>query len=156
MGVLSSLMSADASRALGTTQVAGTWVNPRGWAKKATGMAAGGQIAGAVGGMAAGAMAGRAARRASADTPAIGRMAYLALTETELALVKGKQGLWKAKPTDDVIARLPRTDVASVELGKGTLACPLTITFSDGGRWEFDIPKAGKKAAQGVVRSLGY
>jgi hypothetical protein len=40
-------------------------------------------------------------------------------------------------------------------LGGGKLACPLTITFSDGARWEFDVARGGKSAADRVVASLG-
>jgi hypothetical protein len=54
-----------------------------------------------------------------------------------------------------VVARAARSAVAQVELGGGKLACPLTITFGDGGRWEFDAPRGGRSAAQRVVSTLG-
>lgn len=56
---------------------------------------------------------------------------------------------------DEVVARVSRSEVAQVEFGSGKLACPLTITFSDGARWEFDVPRAGYSAAQRVATSLG-
>ena len=54
-----------------------------------------------------------------------------------------------------VLARNPRTDVASAELGSGKLALPLTITFNSGETWRFDIPRAAKKTADHVVSALG-
>lgn len=55
----------------------------------------------------------------------------------------------------EVVARAARSDVARAELGGGKLACPLTITFSDGARWEFHVARGGKSAADRVVASLG-
>ena len=89
------------------------------------------------------------------ETPHFGRDAYLAVGETDVAVVRAKQGLMKLKLTGEVVARAARSDVTQVELGGGTLACPLTITFSDGARWEFDVPRGGKSAAERVVTSLG-
>ena len=45
--------------------------------------------------------------------------------------------------------------VASADLDEGRLLSHLTIAFSDGVTWEFDIPKAAKKTAQGLVNALG-
>ena len=45
--------------------------------------------------------------------------------------------------------------VGASGLGGENLACPLTITFSDGARWEFDVARGGKSAADRVVASLG-
>jgi hypothetical protein len=146
-------MAPDASDALGAQQIAGTWVNPRGMAKKFVAQVAGSEFGGAAGRM--------AVRRATGDpnaglvgSPDFGRDAYVAVSEREVVLVKTKQGLMKLKLTDEAIAREPRSEVASVELGDGKIACPLTISFSDGARWELDVPRAGKKAAKGVVAAL--
>lgn len=142
----------DASRALGAPQVAGTWVNRKGTAKKLVASVAGGQVGGAVGSIAAEQVAGTS--RTSMATPDFGRDAYLVVSDDAIALVKTKQGLMKLKVTDEVLARAARADVAGAELGSGKLACPLTITFNDGGRWEFDVPRGGKSAAEAVARSL--
>jgi hypothetical protein len=150
---------ADASGALGGRQIAGTWVNRRGMAKKLVSTVAGGELGGAVGSVAAAHVAGRSsAGRSSAalaKTPDFGRDAYLAVGENDVALVRAKQGLVKLKVTDDVVARAARSDVRQVGLGSGKLACPLTITFGDGACWEFDVPRGGKSAAQQVVNLLG-
>jgi hypothetical protein len=146
---------ADASSALGAPQLAGTWVNNKGTAKRLVASVAGREIAGAVGSVAAGSVAARSSGDGAAtDTPDFGRDAYLAVSDSEVALVKAKQGLMKLKLTDEVHARAPRTEVVSAELGNGKLACPLTITFGNGSRWEVDVPRGGKSAAEQVVSLL--
>jgi hypothetical protein len=145
---------ADASSALRAPQLAGTWVNNKGTAKKLVASVAGGEFAGAVGSVAAASIAGRPSDGV-ADTPDFGRDAYLAISDSEIALVKTKQGVMKLKITDEVHARAARTEVAHAELGSGKLACPLTITFANGSRWELDVPRGGKGAAEKVVSLLG-
>jgi len=145
---------ADASGPLGDRQIAGAWVNRRGTAKKLVSTVAGCQVAGAVGSLAAERVAGRSSAPAI-GTPEFGRDAYLAVGENDVALVRAKQGLMKLKVTEEVVARASRSEVTGAELGGGKLACALTITFSDGDRWEFDVPRAGRSAAQRVVASLG-
>jgi hypothetical protein len=108
---------ADASGALGEREIAGTWVNPRGAAKKLVSAVAGGQVGGAAGSF--------ASQQIASGSSAV------------------------------VMQTAARSDVVQAELGSGKLACPVTITFSDGARWEFDVPRAGKSAAQRVVTSLG-
>jgi len=144
---------ADASSALGAPQLAGTWVNSKGTAKRLVGAVAGREVAGAVGSVAAERMAARSSG-AVTDTPDFGRDAYLAISENEIALVKTKQGVMKLKLTDDVHARAGRGEVAHAELGSGKLACPLTITFGNGSRWEFDVPRGGKSSAEKLVSLL--
>jgi hypothetical protein len=80
-------------------------------------------------------------------------MAYLAVTDTELALVNVKSGRWTMK-LDELIVRIPRTDVASAELGSGVI-CPLTITFADGEIWRLEVSRINKKQAQAVVHTVG-
>jgi hypothetical protein len=147
-------MAADASQALGASQLAGTFVNPRGMAKKFVTRVAASQAAGIAGGVAAGIATGDE-RVGVADAPDFGRDAYLAVSERDLALVKTKQGVMKLKITDEVIARAPRSEVTSAQVGDGKLACPLTISFADGATWVMDVPRAGKKAAKAVVTALG-
>lgn len=147
-------MASDASLALGAPEIAGTFVNPKGFAKKMTASVAGGQLAGAVGSVAATAIAGRSSRRAP-DLPSFGRVGYVAVSEHEVAVVKVKVGAIKAKISGETLARAPREEVASAELDKGMLLSHLTIAFSDGLVWEFDVPKQAKKTAVNLVRELG-
>jgi hypothetical protein len=79
-------MADDASSALGSPEIAGSLVNPKGLIKKVTAATAGSQIGGAVGNV------------------------------TAVAIVKTKSGAFKVKTRDEVLARVPRSEVASVEL----------------------------------------
>jgi hypothetical protein len=144
-------MAADASAALGAPEIAGTLVNPKGFAKKTIARTAGREVAGLVGDLAA----GRAAREKSvSDLPDFGRVGYLAVSATEVALVKTKYG-WKMTPTDEALARAPRSELASVDWDEGLLLSHLRLVFAGGQIWEFDVPKADKKTAKAVVATLG-
>jgi len=147
-------MTDDASSALGAPEIAGSLVNPKGLTKKVTATTAGSQLGGAIGSVAAGAIAGRT-YTTPGEMPSFGRVGYVAVSEDEVALVKTKTGAFKMKITDEVLARAPRSAVASVELDQGRLLSHLKIEFTDGVVWEFDIPKAAKKTAQDVTRALG-
>lgn len=68
--------------------------------------------------------------------------------------MKGKQGLVGMKLTDQVIARTPRSGIASMELGEGKVAAPLTIVFNDGTRWDLEAARARYGAVQRVIAEL--
>jgi len=144
----------DASSALGAPQVVGAWVNRRGKAKRGMSTIAGAEIGGAVGAVVSAGMSGKGSPKPSAETPNFGAVAYLGVSAGELVLVKGKQGLIGLKMTDEVVARAPRSDVVSAELGPGKVAFPLTITFEDGGQWDLEVARAGRGAAERVVAEL--
>jgi hypothetical protein len=144
---------ADASNALGAAQVAGAWVNRRGKAKRGMSTVAGAEIGGVVGSV-VGAGLGKGSPQPTAETPEFGAFAYLAVSAEELALVKGKQGLVGLKMTGDVVARVSRSDVASIDLGEGKIAAPLTISFSDGSQWDLEVARAHKGSAERVVAEL--
>jgi hypothetical protein len=146
-------MPDDASAVLGAPEIAGTFVNPKGMTKKVTASVAGGVVGGVAGNLAAGLATGPAYAGAP-EVPDFGRAAYLAASADELALVKTKSGMLKMKITDEALARVPRSDIASCELDGGALLSRLKIVFTNGVTWEFDIPKANKKSAQGLVRAL--
>src|ERR671933_2402346 len=108
-------MGLDASQVLGSPQIAGARVNPKGFAKK-TITASAAKHAGVVG-AAVTARAGYKAQQEQAtaaeasDTPKF-KLAYLALTADELALVRLKAGLVSTK-FGEVLVRVPRSEVAS-------------------------------------------
>jgi hypothetical protein len=92
---------------------------------------------------------------AESETPKFGRLAYLVVTADELALIEVKSKVVTAY-LDEVIARLPRSEVAAVELdGGGLYALPLTIAFNSGDSWALEVPKPSKKHAKEVVQALG-
>ena len=147
-------MADDASGALGAPEIAGTFVNPKGMTKKVTASVAGGQVAGVAGNLAAGLATGPAYAGAAA-VPDFGRVAYVAASAEEIAIVKTKSGMLKMKVAGEVLARVPRSEIASVELDEGRLLSHLKVAFGNGTVWEFDVPKANKKSAQTLVRALG-
>ncbi|HYZ79899.1 MAG TPA: hypothetical protein VE571_01440 [Solirubrobacteraceae bacterium] len=126
-------------------------VSPRRLTKKMTMRTAGGEVAGMVGDLAAGAMAGKGAP----DVPDFGRMGYLAASETELALTKTSQLSFMPRPTGDALVKVPRSEVESVAMQDGRLLSQLTLSFTNGVKWEFEIPRAHRKAAKGLVSALG-
>src|ERR1041385_2941998 len=132
---------ADGAGALGAPQVAGAWVNRRGKAKRTMSTVSGAEIGGVVGSV-VGAGLGKGSPQPTAETPQFGAFAYLAVGADEVALVKGKQGLVGLKMTGDVVARAPRSEVASVELGQGKVAFPLTVTFTNGSQWDLEVARA--------------
>ena len=144
-------MGQDAEKTLGSPEVAGTFVSPKGLTKQLTTRAAGGEFAGIAGTVAAVA----ATSGPYQGAPQFGTVGYVAVTETDVAVVRGKMGLLKPKVGDDVVGRVARDDVVSAELDGGALKAALRIDFADGGSWEFEVPKIHRKTAEKVVRALG-
>jgi hypothetical protein len=148
-------MALDASDIIGTQQLAGTLVNPRGMFHKAV---AGSSV---VGGALSGPLAGLYLKKdiarerveaAESTAPDFGGHGYLALTADEVVLLTTKKGLMSAKPAE-VLARVPRSQIAGVTLGDG-MAPGLTLLFDDGQAWSFDVTPATKKSAKALVDAL--
>jgi hypothetical protein len=147
-------MALDASRILGSPQLGGVPVNRRGSlaAETMRNAGAGGALSGAVGAALQPTLERRAQGKA-AETPAYKGTAFLAVSAGEVALIQLKAGLVSRK-LDRLLARTDRATVAGAELGQGKPLAPLTITFADGSRWEFDVPLGSKGAAQQVAQLL--
>jgi hypothetical protein len=150
-------MAHDASELLGSPQLAGCKVNPRGTNKATMGKVGmgeglGGVITGAVAGKRAGA---EKAQAAASVTPSFEIIAWLALTANELALISinRKHGL----KLDQVLSRVPRSDVKSVEFGKAAplVSKPLIVTFTNGNQWVLEVPALGKGDAKEIAASFG-
>jgi hypothetical protein len=142
------MMATDASSLLGSPQIAGVRVAAVGVAKasaRTTGGVAGGVLGDVLGGKIVGVDA------IPAQTPRFGRVGFLALTQTELALTNMK-GSMIPKPFE-VVARIPRNEVISAELGTGVVA-PLTIRFAGGETWQFEISKLVQKDARALADAL--
>ena len=153
-------MAHDASEILGSAQLAGVKVNPRGFGKS-TGANFTGMYAGLVGAAVSTVAAGRAKKQqaeaaALSTAPRFGRLAYLAVTADELALVELKQKGAVRLELNQVIARIPRSEVATAELGGGhtLMSPPLTVTFASGDTWLLEVPRPSKKQALEVVGIL--
>ena len=143
-------MAGEVEKALGAPEVAGTLVNPKGLMKKTVARTAGREVAGLVGSLAASA----ATRDQGApDLPSFGRVGYVAVSDTEVAVLKTRTG-WKMHPTEEVLARTARSELASVELDEGRMVSHLRLRFNNDKLWEFDIPRSDKKTAKAVVAAL--
>jgi hypothetical protein len=139
-------MAIDATPLLGATQLAGVKVNPRGSAAKMAGLA---------GGHGASSQRKSPVESGGIQLPKFGRLAYLAATADEIVLLKVKMGLIRVRP-NEVLVRVPRDQVAAVELGKGTVSVPpLTITFTTGDVWRLEVPTPSRKYAVELVRVIG-
>jgi hypothetical protein len=149
-------MALDASQLLGSAQLAGCKVNPRGTNKATMSRAGGGGIGGAVASTVASKRVGAERAQAAATvTPSFQMIGWLALTDSELALVSidRKRGL----SLDQVLGRVPRADVRSVELGKAAplVSKPLTITFTNGDQWIVEVPALGKGDVKQIAATFG-
>jgi len=159
-------MAIDATAILGAPQLAGVKVNPLGFGKRTAGKfgaaGAGGGVAGAISAGVTNAIGMKAEKRAKlaaaeSRTPQFGRLAYLAVTDGELALVELVQDGMVGLRLQEVIERVPRSDVASAQLSRaGIYSPPLTLGFTDGNTWRLEVPLPSRKQAKEVVRALGY
>jgi len=143
-------MADKVANALGAREIAGTLVNPKGYAKKTVARVAGREAAGLVGSVAAGLAAGDPG---APDLPDFGRVGYVAVSEEDVALLKTKTG-WKMTPTEEVIARASRSEITSVDWDEGKMVSHLTLRFSNGHLWQFDVPRSDRKTAKAVVAAL--
>lgn len=142
-------MAYDASEILGSPQVGGARVMAKGFVSRhvASQLNVVGGIAGAVMSSTATEVVNSKQEkgRHGADAPDI-NAGFLSATAGELALLSIKVGVVKSK-LGDVVARVPRSKLASIEYGGGAMS-KLTVVFTDETRWEFDVPKNGAKAAK--------
>jgi hypothetical protein len=139
-------MAIDASAVLGARQLAGVKVNPPGYAWRQA-MIQGGTLAADI-------VLGGQPHPRSPATPPFGRLAFLAVTDQELALVRLKSTQVVRMKAAEVIARVPRSQLQTAELAPGYVA-PLTIIFADGATWRLEVPPPSKGSGRAVVRALG-
>ena len=132
--------------------LATSFVEPRGTIASIVAGTIGRQIAGAVGGVAA--SPGAPDMTAGTAPLTAGQLGYLAAFEDQLVLYRAKRGAFKPKPTDEVYATAPRGSVRAADLERKKLAGILTIRFTDGDDWTFDIPKIHLSTAESIVRAL--
>jgi hypothetical protein len=79
---------------------------------------------------------GRRPAPGRAETPQFGRLAWIAVSKDELALVRLKSRNGVTLSPSEAIARIPLSELRTVELGRGYVA-PLTMSFGNGdtGGW---------------------
>ena len=126
----------------------GTFVAHRG--------AIGAAAAAGVGGFAGAAMA--AGQKGGESAVDLGdQMGFLSVTADGITLFKTKRSLVGLKPkiTDEVIAEVPRSDIASSSLTKGKIVSVYEFGFTDGSGWAFDVARQHRKEAEQVAQALG-
>jgi hypothetical protein len=148
-------MALDVSQELGSPQLAGMPVCPRGQAWRQASRQNYSLLAVLVAPLAARIVFGRRPDAAPAQTPQFGQVAWLVVTKDELALVRRRKG--RNGVTFEAISRVPLAEVRAFDLGRGRLVSPLTITFGDGGTWRLETQPYRKwraTAAAAVVSGL--
>ena len=138
-------MAIDASGVLGSPQLARVKVNPSGYAWRLARNQSGT--------LAADIVHGGQPHSGRGETPPFGRLAFLAVTDQELALVKLRARKVVMLKAAEVIARVPRSQLQTAELFPGYVA-PLAITFTGGGIWRLEVPPPSKRYARAVMRAL--
>ncbi|HWF15424.1 MAG TPA: hypothetical protein VG244_04530, partial [Acidimicrobiales bacterium] len=91
---------------------------------------------------------------ATSTTPNVGRSAFLAATADELALVGINQKSLTGK-LSDVMARVPRSEVASIAFDGGFVS-KLSVSFTDESRWDFEVAKGGGKACKALAEEINH
>ncbi|MGH3119140.1 MAG: hypothetical protein ACRDQ2_18890, partial [Gaiellales bacterium] len=110
------------------------------------------------GGLVGAALAARQDKKGG--VPAIdlgGQMGFLNVTSAGITLFKTKKSLVGLKPkvSEEVIAEVPRSDIASSSFTKGKIVSVFEFGFSDGSSWEFDVARQHRKDAEQVAQALG-
>jgi hypothetical protein len=82
-------------------------------------------------------------------------MAFLAVTDSEVALIRIGSGGVNGR-LEEVIARVPRGEVASANVSRGVLRCGVTVSFTDGGSWELEVSSLIRHQAARVIHALGF
>jgi len=139
-------MALDASRALGSPQLAATKVWPRGQAWRNASRMNYSADAVLLAPLVAWMMFGPRPDPAPARTPRFSWVALLTVTKDELALVS-----IRARAPAAVIARVPLSEVRAFDLDRARGVWPLTITLGDGDIWRLEVPRFNKKAARAVA-----
>jgi len=141
-------MAYDTTELLGTKQLAGAVVLPRGqaWQHGVTGAGLAGEAIAFA--------ARKSAAKKPSQTPQVGRSTYLAVTDSEVALLTPRSK--SPGRLGEVVARVPRTELASARLSAGFLRTNVTIGFNDGGTWEFEQSPLLRPALVKIIRALGF
>ncbi len=133
----------------------GTFVEPRGAIKSM--IAAGTQNVFGSATRVVSAAIGEAADRDMSGTSPLkkGDIAYLGVTADAVILFRAKRGAFKPKATAEPIATAPRSETASASIAEGRLgSAVLSLAFTDGTTWTFDIPRVHLKGAREIAAAL--
>jgi hypothetical protein len=132
--------------------LATSFVEPRGTIASIVAGTIGREIAGGLGAVPASRGADRPGDSPSPLTS--GQLGYLAAFENQIVLYRAKRGAFKPKPTEEIYATAPRDSVTGADLERKKLSGVLTVHFTDGNDWTFDIPKIYLSTAEAIVSAL--
>lgn len=101
----------------------------------------------------------RPARKADPDVPAttlpgFGRVGYLAVSDTELAIFRTTTMSVHPGPKGAPLTRVPRRELTAVELDERRLVAFLRLTFADGASWPLQVGYINRPAARQLVAEL--
>jgi hypothetical protein len=109
-----------------------------------------------VAGEAIAAAARKHAQTHTPQTPSFPRSAFLAVTDREVALLRlGSGGIKNGRPSE-VLARVPRSDVVMARVSASLARTNLTISFTDGSNWEFEVSPLVRGTVVRIAHALGY
>jgi hypothetical protein len=132
--------------------LATSFVEPRGTIASIVAGTVAREVAGAVTGVAA---APGVAHTGDSPPPlASGQLGYLAAFADQIVVYRAKRGAFKPKPTEEIYATAPRSSVSGADLERKKLSGVLTVRFTDGNDWTFDIPKIYLGTAESIARVL--
>lgn len=149
-------MAHDASAIIGSTELAGSKVNRRGFGASIGATAGTGNLIAdtITRGIFSRKAKGQRAKAAVSTAPDFGRLGYLAVTADELVLIKVESGTVKTH-LGEVLARIPRNQVVSAVFESSAMyASAITITFATGETWLLEAPRPNRKDAQEVISTL--
>jgi hypothetical protein len=132
--------------------LASSFVEPRGTIRSIVAGTIGREIAGALGGL--GASSGVDPTGDSPPPLAKGQLGYLAAFDDQIVLYRAKRGAFKPKPSEEIYATAPRASVTGADVERKKLAGVLTVRFTDGNDWTFDVPKIYLSTAEAIVKAL--
>lgn len=132
--------------------LATSFVEPRGTIKSIVAGTIGREIAGGLGALAASRGADQPSD--SSSPLAKGQLGYLVAFDDQIVLYRAKRGAFKPKPSEEIHATAPRGSVTGADLERKKLSGVLTVQFTDGNDWTFDVPKIYLSTAEAIVSAL--
>lgn len=81
-----------------------------------------------------------------------GQKGFLVLTADELVLTTAG-GMVTLSPKE-VLLRVPRQAVRSVEIGSGSFAQAMVVHLEDGASWELELPRPAQKKGKALAEAL--
>ena len=92
--------------------------------------------------------------RPATDLPGFGRVGYLAVSDTELAIYKTTKIGMHPGPKGEPLTRVPRSELVAVELDERPVVAFLKLGFADEATWTLQVGRLNRDAARAVATLL--